>query len=111
MWDSDSSSLHFFYVFFGCIPSCHTLCHFCLHTGEHKSVRSWFDRVNARQSCQSAAQKVLQGKGLQGMKSYLQRQPAPQVNQPRDSQPSNSPSAEVFFSNLFDYNAFVVSLH
>ncbi|XP_008318853.1 methionine--tRNA ligase, cytoplasmic isoform X2 [Cynoglossus semilaevis] len=65
-----------------------------LQLGEHKSVRSWFDRVNARQSCQSATQKVLQGKGLQGMKSYLQRQPAPQVNQPRDSQPSNSPSAE-----------------
>uniref|UniRef100_A0A7N6BY45 Methionine--tRNA ligase, cytoplasmic n=1 Tax=Anabas testudineus TaxID=64144 RepID=A0A7N6BY45_ANATE len=37
--------------------------------------------------CQSAAQKVLQGKGLQGMKSYMQRQPAPHSNQCRETQP------------------------
>uniref|UniRef100_A0A665SZT0 Methionine--tRNA ligase, cytoplasmic n=1 Tax=Echeneis naucrates TaxID=173247 RepID=A0A665SZT0_ECHNA len=34
--------------------------------------------------CKSAAQKVMQGKGLQGMKSYLQRQPAPQISFPSE---------------------------
>uniref|UniRef100_A0A3B3DRE3 Methionine--tRNA ligase, cytoplasmic n=1 Tax=Oryzias melastigma TaxID=30732 RepID=A0A3B3DRE3_ORYME len=37
-------------------------------------------------SCQSAVQKVLQGKGLQAMKSYMQRQPAPPNSQCRDSE-------------------------
>uniref|UniRef100_A0A672G1F4 Methionine--tRNA ligase, cytoplasmic n=1 Tax=Salarias fasciatus TaxID=181472 RepID=A0A672G1F4_SALFA len=57
--------------------------------------KSWFDRVAAMHSCQSAAQKVLQGKGLQGMKSYMQRQPVPQSSQSRDAQPCNSNPAEV----------------
>ncbi|XP_069003046.1 methionine--tRNA ligase, cytoplasmic isoform X1 [Embiotoca jacksoni] len=61
---------------------------------EHKSVKAWFDRVAAIQSCQSAAQKVLQGKGLQGMKSDMQRQPALQSSQCRDTQPCNRSPAE-----------------
>uniref|UniRef100_A0A669EWY5 Methionine--tRNA ligase, cytoplasmic n=1 Tax=Oreochromis niloticus TaxID=8128 RepID=A0A669EWY5_ORENI len=58
------------------------------------SLKAWFDRVAAMNACQSAAQKVLQGKGLQGMKSYMQRQPAPQSSQCRETQPCNSNSAE-----------------
>ncbi|XP_018534426.1 LOW QUALITY PROTEIN: methionine--tRNA ligase, cytoplasmic [Lates calcarifer] len=65
-----------------------------LALGERKSVKSWFDRVAAMHSCQSAAQKVLQGKGLQGMKSYMQRQPAPRSSHCRDTQPCNSNPAE-----------------
>ncbi|XP_067360488.1 methionine--tRNA ligase, cytoplasmic isoform X2 [Channa argus] len=59
-----------------------------------KSVKAWFDCVTAMHSCQSAANKVLQGKGLQGMKSYMQKQPAPQSNQCRETQPGSSNSAE-----------------
>uniref|UniRef100_A0A8C8A0T7 Methionine--tRNA ligase, cytoplasmic n=2 Tax=Oryzias sinensis TaxID=183150 RepID=A0A8C8A0T7_9TELE len=62
--------------------------------GEHNSVKTWFDRVAAVHSCQSAVQKVLQGKGLQAMKSYMQRQPAPQNSQCRDAQPCNNNPAE-----------------
>uniref|UniRef100_A0AAX7UX19 Methionine--tRNA ligase, cytoplasmic n=1 Tax=Astatotilapia calliptera TaxID=8154 RepID=A0AAX7UX19_ASTCA len=60
-----------------------------------QSLKAWFDRVAAMNACQSAAQKVLQGKGLQGMKSYMQKQPAPQSSQCRETQPCNSNSAEV----------------
>ncbi|XP_017264025.1 methionine--tRNA ligase, cytoplasmic isoform X2 [Kryptolebias marmoratus] len=63
-------------------------------SSEHESVRTWFDRVAALHSCQSAAQKVLQGKGLQAMKSYVQKQPAPPSSQCRDAQPCNSSPAE-----------------
>ncbi|KAM9860060.1 methionine--tRNA ligase, cytoplasmic [Aulostomus maculatus] len=62
-----------------------------LALGEHKSVKVWFDHMAGMKSCMSAAQKVLQGKGLQGMKSYMQRQPAPHS---RDTQPYNSNPAE-----------------
>ncbi|XP_067442961.1 methionine--tRNA ligase, cytoplasmic isoform X1 [Thunnus thynnus] len=65
-----------------------------LALGERKSVKAWFDRVTGMHACKSAAQKVLQGKGLQGMKSYMQRQPAPQSSQCRDTQPCNSSPAE-----------------
>ncbi|XP_013859609.1 methionine--tRNA ligase, cytoplasmic isoform X2 [Austrofundulus limnaeus] len=65
-----------------------------LALSEHVSVRAWFDRVAVMHSCQSAAQKVLQGKGLQAMKSYMQKQPAPQSSQCRDTQPCNSSPAE-----------------
>uniref|UniRef100_A0A672ZNM7 Methionine--tRNA ligase, cytoplasmic n=1 Tax=Sphaeramia orbicularis TaxID=375764 RepID=A0A672ZNM7_9TELE len=61
---------------------------------EHKSFKLWFDRVNGMHACQTAAQKVLQGKGHECMKSYMQRQPAPQISQCRDMQPSNSTPAE-----------------
>lgn len=68
---------------------------FCLFTDDGKSVKAWFDRVAAMHSCQSAVQKVLRGKGLQGMKSYMQKQPAPQSSQCRDTQPCNSSPTEV----------------
>lgn len=64
-------------------------------SGEWKCVKTWFDRGALMHSFQSAAQKVLQGKGLQGMKSYMQRQPAPQSSQSRETQPCNSSPAEV----------------
>nr|XP_020468619.1 methionine--tRNA ligase, cytoplasmic isoform X2 [Monopterus albus] len=73
---------------------CPVLSDSSLVLGKHKSVKAWFDHVAAMHSCQSAAQKVLQGKGLQGMKSYMQRQPAPQSSQCRDTQPCNSSPAE-----------------
>ncbi|XP_075997267.1 methionine--tRNA ligase, cytoplasmic isoform X2 [Genypterus blacodes] len=62
-----------------------------LASGEHKCVKAWFDHVAGMCSCRAAAQKVLQGKGLLGMKSYLQKQPAPQC---RDTQLCNSSTAE-----------------
>ncbi|XP_023180935.1 methionine--tRNA ligase, cytoplasmic isoform X1 [Xiphophorus maculatus] len=62
-----------------------------LELSDHKSAKAWFDRVAAVRGCQSAAQKVLQGKGLEAMKSYMQKQPAPQS---RDTQPCNSSPAE-----------------
>ncbi|XP_055016361.1 methionine--tRNA ligase, cytoplasmic isoform X2 [Boleophthalmus pectinirostris] len=63
-------------------------------TGEHKTVTLWFNHVNGLNACQSSAQKVLQGKGLQGMKSYMQKQPAPPSSHSRDVQPSTSSPAE-----------------
>lgn len=69
-------------------------------SGEWKSVKAWFDRGALMHSFQSAAQKVLQGKGLQGMKSYMQRQPAPQSSQSRETQPCNSFPAEVLAGSL-----------
>ncbi|TMS19113.1 Methionine--tRNA ligase, cytoplasmic [Larimichthys crocea] len=65
-----------------------------LALGDRKSVKIWFDHGAAMHSLQCAAQKVLQGKGLQGMKSYMQKQPAPQSSQCRDTQPCNSSPAE-----------------
>ncbi|XP_074525599.1 methionine--tRNA ligase, cytoplasmic isoform X2 [Halichoeres trimaculatus] len=62
--------------------------------GEGNCVKTWFDRGAALHSLQSAAQKVLQGKGLQGMKSYMQKLPAPQSSACRDTQPCNSSPAE-----------------
>ncbi|XP_047438327.1 methionine--tRNA ligase, cytoplasmic isoform X1 [Mugil cephalus] len=72
-----------------------------LTVGEHKSLKAWFDRVTSVRGCLPAAQKVLQGKGLQGMKSYMQRQPAPQSSQCRDTQPCNSNPAECEESERF----------
>lgn len=69
-------------------------------SGEWKCVKTWFDRGALMHSFQSAAQKVLQGKGLQGMKSYMQRQPAPQSSQSRETAPRNSSPAEVLAGSL-----------
>uniref|UniRef100_A0A672FDX1 Methionine--tRNA ligase, cytoplasmic n=1 Tax=Salarias fasciatus TaxID=181472 RepID=A0A672FDX1_SALFA len=64
---------------------------YSIKASEHSSLKSWFDRVAAMHSCQSAAQKVLQGKGLQGMKSYMQRQPVPQsLTPPNESKGEES---------------------
>lgn len=65
-----------------------------LPLGESNCVKTWFDRGAALHSLQSAAQKELQGKGLQGMKSYMQKLPAPQSSACRDTQPCNSSPAE-----------------
>lgn len=61
--------------------------------GELSCVQGWFERVGALQACRAAARKVLQGKGLEALKTYMQRQPAPH-SQRRDTQPSNSPQSE-----------------
>uniref|UniRef100_A0A671Y634 Methionine--tRNA ligase, cytoplasmic n=1 Tax=Sparus aurata TaxID=8175 RepID=A0A671Y634_SPAAU len=70
-------------------------------SGECKCVKTWFDRGAVMHSFQSAAQKVLQGKGLQGMKSFMQRQPAPRSSQCRDTQQCNSNPAEICFFFFF----------
>ncbi|XP_034022025.1 methionine--tRNA ligase, cytoplasmic isoform X2 [Thalassophryne amazonica] len=59
-------------------------------TGDHPSLKSWFDRVGGMHSCQ----KALQGKGLQTMKSYMQRQPPPQSSHCRDAQLCTNNPAE-----------------
>ncbi|KAM7006504.1 methionine--tRNA ligase, cytoplasmic isoform 1-T1 [Tautogolabrus adspersus] len=55
--------------------------------GERKCVKTWFDRGAVMHSLQSSAQKVLQGKGLQGNQCN-------QSNQCRDTKPCNSSPAE-----------------
>ncbi|KAM4613422.1 methionine--tRNA ligase, cytoplasmic [Polymixia lowei] len=65
-----------------------------LALGERKSMQAWFDRLSGTRACKAAAQKVLNGKGLEGMKSYMQRQPAPQSSPRRDAHPSNSSPTE-----------------
>ncbi|KAM8868759.1 methionine--tRNA ligase, cytoplasmic isoform 1-T1 [Synchiropus picturatus] len=65
-----------------------------LSLGEHNSVKTWFERVAALHSCSSSAQKVLQGNGLQGLKGYMQRQPAPQSSHGRSSEACCSSPAE-----------------
>lgn len=68
--------------------------------GEWKCVKTWFDRGALVHGFQAAAHKVLQGKGLQGTKSYMQRQPAPQSSQTRETAPCNSSPAEVLAGSL-----------
>lgn len=58
-------------------------------------MKAWLECGANMSSFQAAAQKVLQGKGLQGMKTYLQRQPTPQSNQCREMQPCTSSPTEV----------------
>ncbi|XP_036427075.1 methionine--tRNA ligase, cytoplasmic isoform X2 [Colossoma macropomum] len=55
--------------------------------GELPSVRGWFERVGQLPACEAAVQRVLLGKGLDALKSFLQKQPAPHI-QRRDSPPS-----------------------
>lgn len=74
--------------------------HYFTFLGERKSVKAWFERGANLHSFQAAAQKVLQGKGLQGMKTYLQRQPIPQSNQCREMQPCTSNPTEVLDTSL-----------
>ncbi|KAM6927493.1 methionine--tRNA ligase, cytoplasmic [Xenentodon cancila] len=62
-----------------------------LALGEHKCLKAWFDRVAVTLSSQSGAHKALQGKGLQAMKSHMQRQPTPQSTQ---SNPAESEEGE-----------------
>ncbi|XP_072540859.1 methionine--tRNA ligase, cytoplasmic isoform X1 [Salminus brasiliensis] len=55
--------------------------------GDLPSLRGWFEHVRQVPACQSAAQRVLQGKGLEALKGFLQKQPVPQI-QRKDSPPS-----------------------
>uniref|UniRef100_A0AAR2LTB2 Methionine--tRNA ligase, cytoplasmic n=1 Tax=Pygocentrus nattereri TaxID=42514 RepID=A0AAR2LTB2_PYGNA len=57
------------------------------------SVRGWFKRVSQVPACEAAVQRVLQGKGLDALKNFLQKQPAPHI-QRRDS-PSSANATEV----------------
>ncbi|XP_019900678.2 methionine--tRNA ligase, cytoplasmic isoform X3 [Esox lucius] len=63
--------------------------------GDQGKVQNWFERVGMLAACESAAQEVLQGKGLksEALKAYMQKQPAPPHSQAqkRDNQPCNSP--------------------
>uniref|UniRef100_A0AAR2KIG2 Methionine--tRNA ligase, cytoplasmic n=1 Tax=Pygocentrus nattereri TaxID=42514 RepID=A0AAR2KIG2_PYGNA len=61
--------------------------------GELPSVRGWFKRVSQVPACEAAVQRVLQGKGLDALKNFLQKQPAPHI-QRRDS-PSSANATEV----------------
>ncbi|XP_063070956.1 methionine--tRNA ligase, cytoplasmic isoform X2 [Engraulis encrasicolus] len=45
--------------------------------GEQKSTQSWFESVGSLPACQASAQSVFKGKGLEVLKAYLQKQPAP----------------------------------
>ncbi|XP_016107335.1 methionine--tRNA ligase, cytoplasmic [Sinocyclocheilus grahami] len=56
--------------------------------GELRSVRGWFERVGDLAACQAAANRVLQGKGVEALKTFLQKHPATQT-QRRDS-PTNA---------------------
>ncbi|XP_077581657.1 methionine--tRNA ligase, cytoplasmic isoform X1 [Stigmatopora nigra] len=66
-----------------------------LSSGEDQTLKAWFSRVASSPSCVSASHKVLKGKGLQAIKSFMQRQPAPQsVHLPGSTQPSNGSPVE-----------------
>ncbi|KAJ8358934.1 hypothetical protein SKAU_G00154590 [Synaphobranchus kaupii] len=61
--------------------------------GEPAQVGRWFERVGQLQACQSAAQAVLRGAGVEALKGYLQKQPVPNF-QRRDPRPCNQPEGE-----------------
>ncbi|XP_076870219.1 methionine--tRNA ligase, cytoplasmic isoform X2 [Brachyhypopomus gauderio] len=54
---------------------------FGVDVGELQLVRGWFKRVGLLPACETASQKVLQGKGLESLKTFLQKQPAPHTQQ------------------------------
>uniref|UniRef100_A0A673GYV8 Methionine--tRNA ligase, cytoplasmic n=1 Tax=Sinocyclocheilus rhinocerous TaxID=307959 RepID=A0A673GYV8_9TELE len=60
--------------------------------GELRSVRGWFQRVGGLEACQTAARRVLQGKGVEALKTFLQKHPATQT--PRRDSPTNATEAE-----------------
>ncbi|XP_073708724.1 methionine--tRNA ligase, cytoplasmic [Garra rufa] len=57
--------------------------------GELRCVRGWFDRVCDLAECQTAAQRVLKGKGVEALKTYLQKHPVTHT-QHRDSPTNNT---------------------
>ncbi|XP_012696681.2 methionine--tRNA ligase, cytoplasmic isoform X2 [Clupea harengus] len=65
-----------------------------LKTSELKSTRTWFERVGVLPACQASVQTVLKGKGVEALKGYLQKQPAPhgQHTQPRNTHTSSNGS-------------------
>uniref|UniRef100_A0A671SDB7 Methionine--tRNA ligase, cytoplasmic n=1 Tax=Sinocyclocheilus anshuiensis TaxID=1608454 RepID=A0A671SDB7_9TELE len=46
---------------------------------ELRSVRGWFERVGDLAACQAAANRVLHGKGVEALKTFLQKHPATQT--------------------------------
>uniref|UniRef100_A0A8C2BFY3 Methionine--tRNA ligase, cytoplasmic n=1 Tax=Cyprinus carpio TaxID=7962 RepID=A0A8C2BFY3_CYPCA len=60
--------------------------------GELRFVRGWFERVGGLEACQTSVRRVLQGKGVEALKTFLQKLPATQT-QRRDS-PTNANEAE-----------------
>uniref|UniRef100_A0A8C5BLQ1 Methionine--tRNA ligase, cytoplasmic n=1 Tax=Gadus morhua TaxID=8049 RepID=A0A8C5BLQ1_GADMO len=63
--------------------------------GEWRCVQAWFERLAGEEACQAAVLKVLPGKGLEVLKPFVQRQPAPASSQRRDPQSCNSTASEV----------------
>ncbi|XP_028854259.1 methionine--tRNA ligase, cytoplasmic isoform X2 [Denticeps clupeoides] len=63
-----------------------------LRPAELTSVFTWFERVGALPACQSAAQRVLQGRGQAALKGFLQKQPV--ITLRRDTPPCNQTGAE-----------------
>uniref|UniRef100_A0A8C2GV09 methionine--tRNA ligase n=1 Tax=Cyprinus carpio TaxID=7962 RepID=A0A8C2GV09_CYPCA len=57
-------------------------------SGELRFVRGWFERVGGLEACQTSVRRVLQGKGVEALKTFLQKLPATQT-QRRDS-PTNA---------------------
>uniref|UniRef100_A0A8C5APP0 Methionine--tRNA ligase, cytoplasmic n=1 Tax=Gadus morhua TaxID=8049 RepID=A0A8C5APP0_GADMO len=49
--------------------------------GEWRCVQAWFERLAGEEACQAAVLKVLPGKGLEVLKPFVQRQPAPASSQ------------------------------
>ncbi|XP_041097683.1 methionine--tRNA ligase, cytoplasmic isoform X2 [Polyodon spathula] len=64
--------------------------------GDLKALRGWFERVCAVAACRKAVESILKGKGLQGLKPYLQKQPAPsqRAETPTSNEPEGGESAD-----------------
>ncbi|XP_058869039.1 methionine--tRNA ligase, cytoplasmic-like isoform X1 [Acipenser ruthenus] len=64
--------------------------------GDLKALRSWFERVCAVAACRKAVELILKGKGLQALKPYLQKQPAPsqRAETPASNEPEGGESAD-----------------
>ncbi|MGH0177954.1 UNVERIFIED_CONTAM: hypothetical protein FKN15_076326 [Acipenser sinensis] len=64
--------------------------------GDLKALRSWFERVCAVAACRKAVESILKGKGLQALKPYLQKQPAPsqRAETPASNEPEGGESAD-----------------
>ncbi|XP_062853536.1 methionine--tRNA ligase, cytoplasmic isoform X2 [Trichomycterus rosablanca] len=64
----------------------YVLANSAFEAGELGCVRGWFERVAQLPACIKAVEKIQQGKGLDSLKSFLQKQPAPHTLH-RDKQP------------------------
>uniref|UniRef100_A0A673G455 Methionine--tRNA ligase, cytoplasmic n=1 Tax=Sinocyclocheilus rhinocerous TaxID=307959 RepID=A0A673G455_9TELE len=53
-------------------------------SSELRSVRGWFERVGDLAACQAAANRVLHGKGVEALKTFLQKHPATQTQRSCD---------------------------
>ncbi|XP_062401818.1 methionine--tRNA ligase, cytoplasmic isoform X1 [Sardina pilchardus] len=62
-----------------------------LKMGELQSTKTWFEQVGVLPACEASARIVFKGKGVEALKGYLQKQPAPHGTQVhRDSHTSSS---------------------